>query len=174
MCGVSVYEERPHAEATSELDVGEGVADHEACGGVNFGEVGAGLTEEAGERLAAVALELVVGAEVEGINVRIVRSERTLEFGVDLADIVLGVEAESNAALVRDHNDTQPRAVEAMNGFDDSRQWIELAPTRDEATLRQLAVEDAVAIQKDGAQWAGRKAVCLVGHNDMITTVAFH
>lgn len=68
--GVAFEEESQHAKAATELDVGERVSDHDAGSGIDLGEVCAGLLEEAGKRLAAVALLLVVRAEVEGVNVR--------------------------------------------------------------------------------------------------------
>jgi hypothetical protein len=84
----------------AELDVGERVADHDTgyCGDLR--EVGAGLIEEAGERLAAVALLRVVRAEVEGVDVRALRLQPALQYGVDLAHIICCVESQRNATLV--------------------------------------------------------------------------
>jgi len=150
--GVAFEEDGGHAQAMAELDVGERVADHEASVGGDLGEVGAGLMEEAGERLAAVALLRVVRAEVEGVDMRAVRLQLALEGGVNLAHVAGGVEAEGDASLVGDDDDAQTRAVEASDGLRYAGQWLKLAPGSNVAAFRQLAVEDSVAVQEDGAQ----------------------
>ena len=54
-----------HPQTAGEFNVDERVADHDAgCGG-DGGELGYGLIEEAGERLAAVALAVIVRADEE-------------------------------------------------------------------------------------------------------------
>lgn len=108
--------------------------------------------EEAGEGLAAVALVSVVRAEVEGVDVRAVRLQPALQCGVDIAHVFGGIEAEGDAALVGDDDDAQARAVEASDGLRDAGQWLKLAPGGNVAAFRHLAIEDAVAVQEDGAQ----------------------
>ena len=85
-----------------------------------------------------------------------------------LAHIICGVESQRDAALVGDDDDAQARAVEASDGLRDAGQRLKLAPGGDVAAFRHLAIEDAVAVQEDGAQGAEWKAVCGVGHPVMI------
>jgi hypothetical protein len=136
----------------AELNVGEGVADHDAgrCGDLR--ELGAGLLEEAGEGLAAVALLRVVRAEVEGVDMRALRLQPALDRSVDVAHIVPGIQAEGDASLVGDNDDAQARAVESADRLRDARQRLELAPRGHIAVFRHLAIEYAVAVQEDGAQ----------------------
>ena len=54
-----------------------------------------------------------MGTEVEGVDVGPVLFEGGLECGVDAADILGGVKAESDAALVGDDDDALARLVEA-------------------------------------------------------------
>jgi len=136
----------------AELYVGERISDHEAGGGVDLGEVCAGLMEEAGEGLAAVALVSVVRAEVEGVDVRALRLQPALQCGVDLAHIICRVESQRNATLVRDHDHAHSRAVESADRLRNSGQRLELAPGGHIAAFGQLAIEDSVAVQEDGAQ----------------------
>lgn len=99
----------------AELDVRERVADHEAGGGLDVGEVGERLLVEAGTGLAAVAFVLIVRTEVKGVDVRAGCREGALQFSVDGVDVGGSVEAECDAALVGDDDDAQPGAVEARD-----------------------------------------------------------
>src|ERR1035438_5558766 len=99
---VAIEEDSEHAQTAAEFDVGVGVADHDAGGCFDGGEVGEGLVEEAGQRLAAVALLLVVRAKVEAVDVSAVGLQQALQCGVDGDNIGGGVTAQGDAALVRD------------------------------------------------------------------------
>jgi len=75
-----------------------------------------------------------------------------LQCGVDIAHVVGGVEAEGDAALVGDDDDAQARAVEASDGLRHTGQWLKFAEGGNVAAFGELAVEDSVAVQEDGAQ----------------------
>ena len=90
---------------------------------------------------------------------------------MNLANVLRGVQSESDAALVRDDDNAQARAIHAVDGLGNAGQHLKLAPPGDVATLRHLAIENSIAIQKDGAQLAGWNVDCGIGHNVMIATV---
>jgi len=167
---IAVNEQRAHAEAASELDIDGRVANHDAGLGVDCGKVALRLEKHAGERLAAVAGVLVMGAEVEGVNVRAVAGQLLLELRVDGFDVGWRVEAERGTALVGDDEDAQPGAVEACDGVGDARQQVKLFPACDVAALGELAVHDAVAIKENSNQGASESTVCGQIHLAMIAT----
>jgi hypothetical protein len=124
--GVSFDEDGEHAEAAAELDVGPRVADDGAGLGCDVRIVGECLVEEAGQRLTAVALSLVVRAEIEGIDVGLLCGQVVLEGGVNIEHVGGGVETERDAALVRDDEYAHASAVELCDGFGDAGQRMEL------------------------------------------------
>lgn len=117
-----------------------------------------GLFEEAGERFAAVALTFVVGAEIEAVDmgaVGVMRSgfcQEGLKLVVDVVDIRGSVEALGYAALVGDYEDAQACLVELRDGLGDAGKQFEVLPAGDVLALGHLAVEDAVAVKKNGPQ----------------------
>ena len=133
------------------IDVGEGVADDDAIGAGGPGEVAEGLLEEAGLRLAAIALILVVWAVVEGVNAGAVGGEVFLEAGVEGVNIGCGVMPERDAALVGDDDDEGSGAVESGNCGFGAGQDVEVAPASNVGALGRFAVDDAVAVEEDTA-----------------------
>ena len=87
MCRIAFDVDAWTCRLRAELDVGPGVADHDAGCGRDVGELANGLLEKAGHRLAAVALVFVVRAEVEGVDVGAVTAQFSLEFSVDVSDV---------------------------------------------------------------------------------------
>ena len=146
MGGIAVDKDGAHAEAAAKLDVGPGVADHDAGFRGDVRRVCPGLLEEPGERLPAVASGFVVGAEVEGVDVGAVGLEFALELVVDGADGGCVVEAEGDAALVGDDDDAEAGLVEAGDGLGNAGEQVEVRPGGDVAPFRQLLVEDSVAV----------------------------
>ena len=55
-------------EAPPGFDVTQRIADHDAVAGASGGEVAEGLLEQPGQRLAAIALPLIVGTDVNGVQ----------------------------------------------------------------------------------------------------------
>ena len=97
---VAIDEDGMHAEAAAELNVGERIADHGAGLGGDVREIGLSLLEQARQRLAAVALAVVVRAEVEGVQMRSGLLQQGLQFRLDCQHIRGGVQAEGDATLV--------------------------------------------------------------------------
>jgi hypothetical protein len=91
MLRIAFDEDGQHSEAASEFDVRPRVAEDGAGFSGYLGEFCAGLIEEAGKRLAAVALSFVVGTEVERVDVGSVRVEFELKCGVDVEYVCGGV-----------------------------------------------------------------------------------
>jgi hypothetical protein len=91
MLRIAFDEDSQHSEAASEFDVRPRVAEDGAGFSGDLGEFCAGLIEEAGKRLAAVALSFVVGTEVERVDVGSVRVEFELKCGVDVEYVCGGV-----------------------------------------------------------------------------------
>jgi len=110
-----------------------------------------GLFEEAGERLAAVAFALVMRTEVEAVDSCAGLGEDGLQLGMDRVHISSGVEAEGDAALVGDDEDAQAGLVEPRDGLGDAGEQIEMLPAGDVLALGHFAVEDAIAVEEDGA-----------------------
>jgi len=97
-------------------------------------------------------LLLVVRAEVEAVDVSAGFCQDGLKLGMDVLDIGGGIEAEGDAALVGDNENTQTCLIELRDGFRHAGKQLEILPAGDVLVLRQFAVEDAVAVQKDSAQ----------------------
>ncbi len=167
---IAIDEDGEHAEAAAELDVGPRVANDGTGFGGDVGEFCLGLVEQAGKRLAAVAVGLVVGAKVERVDVGVVRVEFVLEYGVDVEDICRGVEVERDAALVGDDEDAHASAIQLRDGLMNAGQRLELVGRSDEAAFGHLLVDHAVAIEEDGVQSALRIAAFRGGHPAMIPT----
>lgn len=117
---VAFDEDCLHAELAAELNVGERVTEDDAGFGGDVWEVSEGLVEEAGEGFATVALGLVVGAKVEGVDVGLLGRELAGEAGVDFMDVGGGVETEGYAALIRDYDDAKAGAIELCDSFGDA------------------------------------------------------
>jgi len=101
---VTLDENSEHAKAAAKIDIGERIADHDACCGGNLRKLSHGLLEEAWQRLAAVALPLVVGAEVETVHMSAVMCQQLLQSGVNGVNIRRRIEPQRNATLVGDDN----------------------------------------------------------------------
>ena len=152
MVWIAFDEDCPEAEIAAKLYVGEGVADDQAGGWFNFGELGLRLFEEARQRLAAVALVLVMGAKIKAVDVCFRFCQKGLKLGMDVLDIGSGVEAEGDAALVGDNENTQACLIEPRDGFGHAGEQLEVLPAGDVLAFGQLAVKDAVAVEKGSAQ----------------------
>ncbi len=107
-------------------------------------------------------------AEVKAVNVRAFSFQQLLQFGVDRQDILLGINAESDAALVGDHDDAEPVAVEQGDSFDGAGQELELVPAGDVLAFGHLAVDHAVTVEEDGVDRAGIKTAKGIVHPAMI------
>lgn len=167
---IAFEEDGEHAKAVAELDVGERVADHCAGFGGDGGDSRNRLMEEAGQGLAAVALVVVVGAEEEAVQVRAGLPELALQVLVDGQDVRSRVETKGDAALVGNDDDAEAGAVEASDGLRYAGEQLEIVPGGDVATFRQLAVEDAIAVEEDSQQDTGMIAARGVSHAAMIAT----
>ena len=97
--------------------------------------MGRGLIEEAGQRLAAVALAAIVRANEKGVDVRAVAAQSLLEGGMDGLDIGGCVETESDAALVGEDDDAQAGPIEAGDCIRDAGEDVKVGPRRDIAGL---------------------------------------
>ena len=149
---VALDEDSLHAQVAAEFYVAEGVADDQAGGWFDLRKLGLRLFEEAGERFAAVALMLIVRAEVETVDFGSGFGQQGLKLVVDFVDGRGGVEAEGYAALVGDDEDTQAGLIEPRDGLGDAGEQFEVLPVGDVLALGHLAVENAVAVEKDGAE----------------------
>ncbi len=170
MFRIAFDEDGQHAEPTSELDVRPRVAEDGAGFGGDIRKFCASLIEEAGKRLAAVALGFVVWAEVEGVDVGVMSAEVLLEGCVDVEHVRRGVEAECDSALIGDDDDAESGAIELRDRVRHAGQRLEFAGGSDVTAFGHLAIEDAIAVEEDGVQGAGQNAVFEVGHAAMITT----
>ena len=96
---IAVNEGSDHPQPPTKLDIGLRVTDqHAACRG-NPGKIRHSLFEKPRQRLAAVALPLVVRAKVEAVHVRPERLQHLLERGMKVPQILSRVESQPNAAL---------------------------------------------------------------------------
>lgn len=154
-CGIAVDEHRKHAEPAAELDVRPGVADNRAGFGADVGKVRLRLIEQAGQRLAAIALILVVRAEVEAVHMGFVVSQFPLKLGMDTEDVFLGTESEGNASLIGDENDAQAGAIEACDSLGNAGKYAKFPEGGNVATLRKFLIYNSVAIKEDRAQRSG-------------------
>jgi hypothetical protein len=166
--GIAFEEDGPHTQAVAELYIGERITDHDTGFGGDIRKLGAGLKEEPGEWLAAVASVLDVGAEVEGVDVCTLRLQPALQLRVDLMHILGGVLAEADAALVGDHNDTESPVVETRDSLWHPGQRLKFAPRCYISAFRQFAIENAVTVQEDGVQGARKNSVRGSDHIAMI------
>ena len=114
-----------------------------------------GLFKKAGQRLPAVALALIVRAEVEAIHMSAVALKFLLKRGVDSVHVGRRIQAQGNSALVGNHHHSQSGAVETGDSLGHARQEIKLPPRRNEAPFRHLFIQDSVAIKENGTQVAG-------------------
>jgi len=137
---VAIDEDGEETEAAAELNVGPGVADHDAGFADDVWEACAGLIEKPGERLAAGTFILIVRAEEKGVDMSSVRGQFALEGGVDGLYAGGRIEAEGDATLVGDDDDAKAGAVEAGDGLVDAGEGEELARRGDIAAFGQLLV----------------------------------
>ncbi len=121
-----------------------------------------GLIEKAGERLSAIALCLVVGTEIESVDVGIANFERIAESRVDVEHVCGSVKAETDAALVGDNENAQSGLIEFGDGFGNSGENVEFVWGGDVAAFRHLAIEHSIAVQKYGVNRTWNVAVCRV------------
>ncbi len=89
---------------------------------------------------------------------RTVAAEGLLEGGVDGVNIGGCVEAERDAALVGDHDDTQSCLIEAGDGLGDAGENVEGGRGRDIVAFGHLLVQDTVAVEEDGGEVARNEA----------------
>ena len=166
-----------HAQIAAEFDVGEGIADDYAGFGGDFGEVGFGLFKEAGAGFAAVALALVVRAEIEAVYVRAGFGQSCLQLGVDGFYVCRSVEAEGDAALVGDYEDAQAVSIQCGNRFRDAGKQVEVLPRGDVLALGHFAVDDSVAVKKGSAKYSLKVrydwVIGRIAHPVMITSSQF-
>jgi len=79
-----------------------------------------------------------------------------LKLAVECSYIGSGVEAQSDASLVTDDDDSDSGAIHASNGFNDSWKQFEFAPLKNEMPFGCLLIQHAIAVQEDGV-YAARK-----------------
>lgn len=150
--GIAFDKDGTHAKVVRKLHIGERVANHDAGGCFNIGKIGARLLKQTSLRLAAVALLLLVWTDVVSIQMRALRSEILIKRRVDAADVVRGVQTEGDTTLVREDDHSQPGPVELADCLRDAGKNVKLAPGGDVAPLRKLLIQNAIAVQKDGAK----------------------
>ena len=177
MVWIAFDEDCPEAEIAAKLYVGEGVADDQAGGWFNFGELGLRLFEEARQRLAAVALVLVMGAKIKAVDVCFRFCQKGLKLGMDVLDIGSGVEAEGDAALVGDYDDAQAVSIQCGNRFRDAGKQVEVLPCGDVLAFGHFAVDDSVAVEKGSAKYSLKVrydwVIGRIAHPVMITSSQF-
>lgn len=167
---VAVDEDGEHAEPTAEFNVGEGIAYDDAGFGCNGRKLGNGLMEESRERLAAIAFLLVVGAEVEAVEMRTGLAQDQLQVRGDGLNVCDGVEAEGDAALIGDDDDAEAGAVELCDCLGHAGEQMEFIPRSHVLSFGKLFVEDSVTIEEDRGQRSAAGAVGRGAHAVMITT----
>jgi hypothetical protein len=167
---IGMNEDGEHSQVSAELDVGKRIADHGAGFGRDFRKFRNSMVEEAGKRLATVALFFVVGADVEAIDLCVVGLEQGLQAGVDGVDVGDGVESASDAALIGDNDHAQAGLIETGDGFGCFWEQKKFIPGCYVFSFRHFFVEDAVAIEKDGVEDASNGAVAGTDHPVMIAT----
>lgn len=151
---VALDEYGHHAQAASELDVGERVADHDTGSGVDLREVLLCLFVQPRQGLAALALILIVRTEVEGVYVCTMRPEQVVKASVEGFHVRGCVETKSDAALVGDDDNLQSGAIESREGPGYSGQDVEISPGGYVASLRHFLVQNAVTIEENCVQLA--------------------
>ena len=87
---------------------------------------------------------------------------------MDGLDIVNGVEAERDAALVGDHDYTQSRLIEAGNCVRNAGEDAKGGWGRDILAFGHLFVQDSVAVEEDRGQVARNRPGCGGSHGVMI------
>jgi len=152
---VSLNEDGFHAEGAAKFNVREAVADDQAGGRGDFGEVDLGLLKETGERFAAIAFALIVRAEVEAVDVGAGLSETLIQLDMDVIHVGGSVESEGDAALVGDNKDSKTGLIELGNRFWNAREQVEMLPAGDVLAFRHFAVDDAVAVEENRVQVLG-------------------
>ena len=111
-------------------------------------EIPEGLPEHTGFWLPAIALLLVVGAVVEGVDLCTVGAEMLLQSGVESSHVRSGVVAECDTALVADDDDPSAGTIEPA--IADSAPGRNLnRSSGDVLAFGGLAIDDTVAIEED-------------------------
>jgi hypothetical protein len=141
-----------HAKVATEFYVGEGIADYHARGRLDLWELLSCLLEETRQRFAAVALAFVVGAKVEAVHVRTADRQNPLHLGVDGVNVRRGIEAEGDAALIRNNEDAKASLIELGDCVGHAGQEFKVVPVGDVLAFWHFAVDDSVAVEKHGAQ----------------------
>lgn len=168
--GTTFDKQGSHAKVPAKFDVGNRVSDDDAGLRFDLGKVGFCLFKESWFWLAAVALLLVVRADVIGVHVGAVGCEFVIERGVDAAHVIRGVEAQSDSALICNDDDLHASLIQLPNGFGNAGKNVELLPTGDVTAFGQFFVNNAVTIEKDCMQTGKGSAVSGLNHPVMIAT----
>lgn len=168
MFGVALDEDGFHSQVAAELDVGEAVADHDACFCFDVGEIGLRLLEHAGAWLAAGALLFIVNAKVIPIYVSTVSGEFALQLRMDLLHIVCRVQTQGNPTLVGHNKNFKPGLIKSGDGLSNTRQQVEMLPTSNVLPFRHFAIDDSVTIEEYSFEFEG--SFWRSAHAAMITT----
>ena len=96
--------------------------------------------------------------------------EHLLELVVNCADVVFREPSECDSALIGNDDHAQACSLHRIDGFDDPRQHLEVAPLRHPFAFRHLLVDDAVSVEEYGFQEEGSWDVGGVEHTVMIAT----
>ncbi len=117
---VALEEDRRHTQVSREFNIGRRVADHDASDSFDLRKLSLCLVEKTGQGLAAIALPLVMRAEIEAVDLRAIRSQHVIELLVNRVYIGGGVEAQSDAALIGKHENAKASLVQLRDRFGNS------------------------------------------------------
>ena len=169
MYGVAFDEHGSHTQPSTKLDVGERVADHDTAIGSDLRKHHRSLFEQSRQRFAAVALSLVVRADVKTVHMCAMGPQNVLQRDMNGFDIGGGVESQGNAALVADHNYSHPGLIQPSDRFNHARKQVKLGPAGDITAFRHLFIQHAVAIKENGLHGVVERVAFGVCHSVMIT-----
>jgi hypothetical protein len=144
--GVSMNEHGPHTNVAPGFHVAQRIANHNAVTGVRGGKIAKSLLEQAGLRLAAVTFAVIVGANINGVEMAAMSGEALLKLVVYSRQLSHRVQSERHAPLVGHDNYLAPRSVQPRDGPRYARQQCKLFPASDERSGSRLAVDYPIPI----------------------------
>ena len=141
--------DRRSTQGTGRFDIRKRVADHEAVSTGGLRKIPKCLQKHPSPRLPAVALTLVVGTIIEGIDPRTVPGQVLLHPRMKSLNIRARVVPKRHAPLVAHHKYPPSRAIQRGNRPLNARQKRNIAPLRNVFAFRGLAIDNAIAIEED-------------------------
>src|ERR1700757_3736354 len=116
------------SKAACGLNIGQGIADHNAVLRKRSGIVLQCLLEEPGSGLSAITLSFIVLTDIESVDMRAVLGKMFLQLFMQPLDVILRIVPQCDAALICDDKDGSSRVIQCSDRLFHAGQNFEALP----------------------------------------------